>query len=79
MAVVLVINQRVLHKAPQQSVQRTGGSLRVFQAFFWRWFFPTSQTLSTPTHPPLTQTVGRWLRYNNQNDSVLKFWVCIKT
>jgi hypothetical protein len=35
MVVVLVINQRVLHKACQQSVHLTGGILRHFRAFFY--------------------------------------------
>jgi len=42
----------------QQSVQLTCGSLRGLEAFFWLWVFSTSQTLSTPAHTPLTQTVG---------------------
>jgi hypothetical protein len=45
-------------KNAQHSVQRTGGSLRHFQAFFWLRAFSTSQAFSQPAHPPLTQTVG---------------------
>ena len=57
MAVALVFNQRVLHKASQQSVHPTCGILRDLQAFFWLWAFSTSQTLSTPAHTRVTQTV----------------------
>jgi hypothetical protein len=66
MAVALVFNQRVLRKACQQSVQRTGGSLRDFQAFFWLRAFSTSQAFSYPTHPPLTQTVSLLSSNNKQ-------------
>ena len=51
--------RRVLHKACQQSVQLTCGSLRDLQAFFWLRVFSTSHAESTPAHPPLTQTVGK--------------------
>jgi hypothetical protein len=40
-------------------VHPTCGSLRDLQAFFWLRVFSTSQTLSTPTHTRVTQTVGR--------------------
>jgi hypothetical protein len=43
----------------QQSVHPTCGSLRDLQAFFWLWVFSTSQTLSTPAHTRVTQTVGK--------------------
>jgi hypothetical protein len=50
MAVVLVFNQRVLHKASQQSVQPTGGILPHFQAFFWlRAFSAPKPNLRLPT------------------------------
>ena len=58
MAVVLVINQHVLHKASQQSVHLTCGILRHFQAFFSLRVFSCSQTESTPAHTQVTQTVG---------------------
>jgi len=51
-AVVLVSGQ-----ATQQSVHLTCGSLRDLQAFFWLRVFSTSQTLSTPAHLRVTQTV----------------------
>ena len=40
MALVLVINQRVWRKAPQQSVHLTCGILRDLGAFFWLRVFP---------------------------------------
>jgi len=48
MAVVLVINQRVLHKAPQQSVQPTGGIRPDLQAFFWLRVFPALEANLVP-------------------------------
>ena len=42
----------------QQSAHPTCGSLRDLGAFFWLWFFSTSQALSTPAHTRVTQTVG---------------------
>jgi len=39
-------------------VQPTGGIRPDLQAFFWLRVFPTSQTLSTPAHPRVTQTVS---------------------
>jgi len=39
MAAVLVFNQRVLHKAFQQSVHPTLGILRIFQAFSYTFSF----------------------------------------
>jgi hypothetical protein len=47
--------------AAQHRVQRTAGSLRDLEAFFWLRFFSTSQTFSTPAHTPLTQTVRQFL------------------
>ena len=61
MVVVLVINQRVLHKASQQSVQWTVGILRHFRAFSTPEQNFALGVLSHPAPPPLTQTVG-WLR-----------------
>jgi hypothetical protein len=40
-------------------VQRTGGSLRLRQAFFWLRHFSALGVLSRPAHPPLTPTVRR--------------------
>ena len=57
MAVVLVFNQRVLHKASQQSVHPTCGILRDLQAFFWLRVFSTSQAFSTPA--PAQQPAGQ--------------------
>jgi hypothetical protein len=57
--VVLAFNQRVWCNAFQQSVQRTAGSLRDLQVFFWLDVFSALKLLSTPApRPPLTQTVG---------------------
>ena len=81
MAVVLVFNQRVLHKASQQSVHPTCGILRHFQAFFWLWVFSTSQALSTPAHTRVTQAVGKNLHSSLNAVSKIKlvfklaFWV----
>jgi hypothetical protein len=61
MAVVLVFNRRVLHKASQQSVQWTVAILRHFRAFSTPEQNLGLGVLSTPAPPPLTQTVG-WLR-----------------
>jgi hypothetical protein len=44
-------------RTAQKTVQLACGILRVFQAVFWFWTFFTSQTLSTPAHKQLTQTV----------------------
>jgi hypothetical protein len=58
MGVVLAINQRVLHKAPQQSVHLTLGILRTSQAvshalaFFWLDGF------AVPAPAQVTQTVS---------------------
>ena len=58
MVVVLVFNQRVLHKASQQSVHLTLGILRTSQAvshalaFFWLDGF------AVPAPAQVTQTVG---------------------
>ena len=49
-----------VHRAFQQSVHLTCGSLRGLQAFFWLRAFSCSQTESTPAHKQVTQTVG-WL------------------
>jgi hypothetical protein len=57
----------VQHKNAQQSVQRTGGSLRHFQAFFWLRAFSTSQAFSQPAHPPLTQIVGQLIEEKEIN------------
>jgi hypothetical protein len=40
-------------------VHWTLGILRDLQAFFWLRVFFCSQTLSTPTPAPVTQTVGQ--------------------
>jgi hypothetical protein len=47
-------------------VHPTCGILRGLQAFFWLRVFSTSQTLSTPAHTRVTQTVGRLSR-NEEN------------
>ena len=43
----------------QHRVHLTCGSLRGLGAFFWLRVFSTSQSLSTPAHTQVTQTVGR--------------------
>ena len=43
----------------------TCGILRDLGAFFWLRVFPTSQTLSTPTHTRVTQTVGWQVKVQN--------------
>jgi len=43
----------------QHSVHPTSGSLRGLGAFFWLRVFSTSQTLSTPAHLRVTQSVGQ--------------------
>jgi len=67
LVVVLVINQRVLHKAPQQSVHLTGGILRHFRAFSTPEQNPALGVLSRPAHPQVTQTVGRQGKEQTQN------------
>jgi hypothetical protein len=52
-------------------VHPTSGSRRDLRAFFWLQVFSTSQTLSTPTHLRVTQTVGQPVLHNMV--SYLKF------
>jgi hypothetical protein len=59
MAVVLVFNQRVLHKASQQSVHLTLGILRRFQAVFYALAFFWLDGFAVPAPAQVTQTVGR--------------------
>jgi len=59
-------NQASLPVHAQQSVHPTCGILRDLQAFFWLWAFSTSQTLSTPAHTRVTQTVSPPLLKNYQ-------------
>jgi len=47
--------------AAEQSVHLTGGILRHFQAFSTPKQNPALEVLSTPAHPQVTQTVGRFL------------------
>ena len=47
-------------KSAQQSVHLTGGILRHFRAFSTPEQNPALGVLSRPTHPQITQTVGRW-------------------
>jgi len=46
-----------MRKSAQQSVQRTGGSLRDLQTFFWLRAFSTSQAFSYPAHTQVTPAV----------------------
>jgi len=57
MAVVLGFNQRVLHKASQQSVHPTLGIRRHFQAFFYASAFFQSDGVPPPAPARVTQTV----------------------
>jgi hypothetical protein len=57
MAVVLVFNQRVLHKASQQSVHPTLGILARSQAFFYAPAFSQSDGVPPPAPARVTQTV----------------------
>jgi len=57
MAVVLVFNQQVLHKASQQSVHPTLGILARFQAFFYASAFSQSDGVPPPAPARVTQTV----------------------
>jgi len=66
MAVVLVFNQRVLHKAFQHSVHPTGGSLRVLQAFFWLQVGSGKAARSHPAHQRVTQAVRCFAEKQNQ-------------
>jgi hypothetical protein len=59
MAVVLVFNQHVLHKASQQSVHLTLGILRTSQAVFYASAFSQSDGFAVPAHTRVTQTVRR--------------------
>jgi hypothetical protein len=59
MAVVLVFNQRLLHKASQQSVHPTLGILARFQAFFYASAFSQSDGVPPPDPARVTQTVGQ--------------------
>jgi len=58
MAVVLGFNQRVLHKASQQSVHPTLGILARFQAFFYASAFSQSDGVPPPAPARVTQTVS---------------------
>jgi hypothetical protein len=58
MALVLVFNRRILHKATQQSVHPTLGILARFQAFFYASAFSQSDGVPPPTPARVTQTVG---------------------
>jgi len=62
MAVVLGFNQRVLHKASQQSVHPTLGILARFQAFFYALSFSQSDGVPPPAPARVTQTVGKNLQ-----------------
>jgi len=56
--VVLVFNQRLLHKASQQSVHPTLGILARFQAFFYASaFFPVGRR---PAARPSAGNANRW-------------------
>jgi len=57
MVVVLVINQRVLHKASQQSVHPTLGILARFQQVFYASAFSQSDGVPPPAPARVTQTV----------------------
>ena len=58
MAVVLVFNQRALHKASQQSVHLTLGILAQFQAFFYALSFFWLDGFAVPAPAQVTQTVS---------------------
>jgi hypothetical protein len=58
MAMVLVFNQRVLRKAPQQSVHLTLGILRQSQAVFYALSFFWLDGFAVPAPAQVTQTVG---------------------
>jgi len=58
MVVVLVINQRVSHKASQQSVHLTLGILRTSQAVFYALSFFKSDGFAVPAPAQVTQTVS---------------------
>jgi len=74
-AVVLGFNQRVLHKASQQSVHPTLGIRRHFQAFFYASAFSQSDGVPPPDPARVTQTVGRWLL--NFSHSNTKYIQCL--
>ena len=59
MALVLVINRHVLHKASQQSVHLTLGILRVFQAVFYALSFFWLDSFAVPR--PSAGNANRWL------------------
>ena len=58
MALVLVINRRVSHKASQQSVHLTLGILAQFQAFFYALSFFWLDGFAVPAPAQVTQTVS---------------------
>jgi len=58
----------------QQSVHPTCGILRDLQAFFWLRAFSTSQTLSTPAHTRVTQTV-RQPKCKTKTISEAQVWI----
>ena len=43
---------------PNKACTRRWGFCAIYKHFFWLRVFPTSQTLSTPAHTRVTQTVG---------------------
>jgi hypothetical protein len=58
MAVVLGFNRRILHKATQQSVHLTLGSLRKSQAVFHALSFFWLDGFAVPAPAQVTQTVS---------------------
>jgi len=61
--VVLVINQRVWRKAPQQSVHLTLGILRRPKPFSPLWSFSYTQADSANAPAQVTQAVGQAKNY----------------
>ena len=45
-------------KPANKACTRRVGVCAIYELFFWLWVFPTSQTLSTPAHTRVTQTVS---------------------
>jgi hypothetical protein len=61
MALVLVFNRRILHKATQQSVHLTLGILAKISGIFLALSFSQLDGFAVPAPAQVTQTVGLFL------------------
>jgi len=57
--VSFLVSESCVHRAAEQSVHPTGGTLRVFRHFLWLEVGSVKMALSRPTHQRVTPAVGR--------------------